>query len=304
MINLHTILKKFTLAKFISALFTIIFVASIKYAISGNFHIEYCEFINNVALGLLGWTINNGFIGLLSELFCIKGINFNLKQILFGFETLKDGGPCISKNKPKLYLSMESDEELNPKNKLDKGKGVDRKAHPFYTNTSPSRNTPGNIKPLDKDKTVVPSTEPPFWTWAKIFPGKDPASTFFPPKTNPGPGFNVPGGEVPINDEICSHIGYNANILSQFKKMDLETAVEQRNNNLTLIKALENRLAYAQNALSKIPLIPITEYEFKLKNQILRDLDSLNVNKTQAEARTTLLTSRIQFIESKIPKNI
>ena len=108
---------------------------------------------------------------------------------------------------------------------------------------------------------------------------------------------------MPLNDEICSHINYNANILSQFKKMDLETAVEQRNNNLSLIKALDSRLAYVQNALSKVPTIPTTEHEFQLKNLMLKDLQDINADKTKAEARATLLTSRIQFIESKINRD-
>ena len=35
----------------------------------------------------------------------------------------------------------------------------------------------------------------------------------------------------------------------------------------------------------------------KAKNQILKDLDELNRHKVRAEARATLLNSRIQFIE-------
>jgi hypothetical protein len=132
--------------------------------------------------------------------------------------------------------------------------------------------------------------------------GVEPSSVFFSMRTNPGPGFNVPGGEVPIRDEICKHIDYNTHILSQFKKMDLETAVGQRNNNLMFINVLETKMGFAQNVFSKIPAIPTTEYEFKLKNQILSDLDKLSRDKVRAEARVTLLTSRIQFIESKINK--
>ncbi len=128
----------------------------------------------------------------------------------------------------------------------------------------------------------------------------DPASVFFPQKINPGPGFNVPGGEVPIRDEICKHVDYNTHILSQFKKMDLETAISQRDNNLNIIKIMQEKLYFANNALSKIPAIPTTEYEFNLKNQILKDLDELNMNKVRAEARATLLNSRIQFIEINI----
>jgi hypothetical protein len=84
--------------------------------------------------------------------------------------------------------------------------------------------------------------------------------------------------------------------------MDLETAAGQRNNNLMFINVLETKMGFAQNVFSKIPAIPTTEYEFKLKNQILRDLDKLSRDKVRAEARVTLLTSRIQFIESKINK--
>ena len=126
--------------------------------------------------------------------------------------------------------------------------------------------------------------------------------SLLPKRTNPGPGFNVPGGKVPYNDQIVQHLDYNTHYLSHFKKMDLETAIEQRNNNLLLIRITEGKLDYAKNTLSKIPTIPTTEYEFRLKNQILSDLDTLNKNKIKAEARATLLTSRIEFIEAKINK--
>jgi len=46
-----------------------------------------------------------------------------------------------------------------------------------------------------------------------------------------------------------------------------------------------------------VPTIPTTEHEFKLRNQILRDLDGLNKAKIRAEARATLLNSRIEFIQ-------
>jgi hypothetical protein len=130
----------------------------------------------------------------------------------------------------------------------------------------------------------------------------DPAS-IVPKRTNPGPGFNVPGGEVPIRDEICKHIDYNSHFLNQFKNMDLETALDQKNNNIGLAGVLDIKLNFAKNALSKIPPIPTTEYEFRLKNQILRDIDRLNNDKIRAEARATLINSRIEFIEGKINKN-
>ena len=155
MINFKIILKKFSLAKLLSASLTIIIVASVKYTLSGEFHVEYSEFFQNVALGLLGWTTNTYFICLLSEFLDLKGINFNLKQLIFGLETLNDGGPSLSKTKPKLYFSMESDEGTGPKNSsLDKGKGIDRESHSE------------DVQSLDKgkDKVVEPFTEPPFST--------------------------------------------------------------------------------------------------------------------------------------------
>jgi hypothetical protein len=85
--------------------------------------------------------------------------------------------------------------------------------------------------------------------------------------------------------------------------MDLETAVEQRNTYLKFIQILNNKIAYAQGIFEKIPTIPTTEHEFNLRNQILRDLDGLNRDKVRSEAKATLLTSRIQFIEVKMNNN-
>lgn len=247
-------------------------------------------------------------IDLLTEYLGIKGINFNLKQFIYGYDTMKAGlGSSIEDPKSKLYHAMESDEESNPIKRLDKGKGIDRESDPFYDRDALSEEamTDTETKPLDKGKEVVQPTEPVephMFTWSRVFPGVDPASVFFPKKINPGAGFNVPGGEVPIRDEICQHIDYNTHILSQFKKMDLGTAIEQRNNNLLFVRVIEGKLDFAKNTLEKMPTIPTTEYEFKLKNQILRDIDSLNRDKVRAEARATLLTSRIEFIEGQINK--
>jgi len=44
------ILANFTLAKIISALITITMLAAIKYAITGNLYIEYCNFFTNVGV--------------------------------------------------------------------------------------------------------------------------------------------------------------------------------------------------------------------------------------------------------------
>lgn len=311
-IKFKLIVKKtlayFTLAKFCGAIFTITILAMVKYYISGSFHIEYSEFLNNIGIGLLGWTVNTGIIGLLTEYLGIKGINFNLYQLLFGFDTIKTGGNfAIEDPKSKLYNAMESDQDLNSGKPLGKGKGIDKEAHPFYQGNKDvstgilSDETQSSDN--DKGKDVASAIEPPFAIWKKVFPGLDPASVFFPKKINPGPGFNVPGGEVPIRDDICKHIDYNTHILSQFKKMDLETAIEQRNNYLRFVEVLNTKIAYAQNVYTKIPTVPTTEYEFKLKNQILRDLEGLNRDKARSEAKATLLTSRIQFIEIKMNSN-
>lgn len=308
--KLYIIVKKtsalFTLAKFCGAIFTVTILAMVKYSISGSFHIEYCDFLNNVAIGLLGWTVNTGIIGWITEYLGIKGINFSLKELFFGMDTMKSGGnSTIVEYKPKLYNAMDLDEEPDSGKKLDKGKGIDREAHPNYDSNFGVRTGVFNSEPQpsDKGKEVASTSEPPFVTWSRVFPGLDPASVFFPKKINPGPGFNVPGGEVPIRDEICKHIDYNSHILNQFKQMDLETAVQQRNNYLNLVKVLDNKIAYAQGVYTNIPTIPTTEYEFRLRNQIIRDLEGLNRDKVRSEAKATLLTSRIQFIEVQMNNN-
>jgi hypothetical protein len=315
-VKLNKILFNFTLAKFCGAVITIILVAMVKYSISGNFHLEYCEFWNNVGMGLLGWTINTVVISWLTEYLGIKGFNFNLNHLLYGYNTIPLGGnSSYEELKVKLYNAMESDKDLNSGKGLDKGKGIDRGSP---DNKSFETESDSESMPLDKDndrtgdptyagnkrKSVSRFTlgtgsavEPYMANWYRLHPGVDPQVFFFPKKNYFAPGFNVPGGEVPIRDEICKHIDYNTHILSQFKKMDLETAVQQRSNNFKLASAMQTKIAYAEDVLSKIPTIPTTEYEFKLKNQILKDLEELNRNKVRAEARATLLNSRIQFIE-------
>ena len=293
--GIKKLLKNFTLAKFMGAVLTITAVSLVKYWISGGFHLEYNEFWSNVIVGLLGWTINNAIIDWITQYWEIKGLNFNLYQFLYGFETMNvSNEPRPKTLKPKLYYSMESNDSGKG---LDKGKGIDKGNFEDETQS----NNSAEVKSLDIGKDNA--SRPPFASWFRLNPGMDPASVFFPPKINPGPGFNVPGGEVPIRDEICKHIDYNTHILSQFKKMDLETAIDQRDNNLNLVRIMQEKLDYANNVLSKIPTIPTTEYEFKLKNQILKNLDELNINKIRAEARATLLNSRIQFIEIKINSN-
>jgi len=311
-LGINFFIAHFTLAKLLGGLFTALVVATLKYYISGGFHIENSEWVSNVGIAFFAWTLNTGIIALLTDYLGIKGLNFNLKQFIYGSDTMKIGqGYSVEKFKPKLYNAMDSLDNSSPSKELDKG--IDTEAHSNYIGnkdiTSLSEEESNKNKRLDNGKNKVkilleyiPPVEPYRAAWFRAFPGIDPASIFFPPSTNPGPGFNVPGGEVPIRDDICKHIDYNTHILSQFKKMELETALEQRNNNLMFINVLETKLNFARHAFSKIPAIPTTEYEFKLKNQILRDLDKISIDKVRAEARTTLLTSRIQFIEGKINK--
>jgi hypothetical protein len=305
--TINTLLVNFTLAKFAGALITIILVALIKYIISGDFHIEYSEFWNNVAIGLFGWTLNTATISWLSEYLGIKGINFNLNQFLYGYNTMGADDDYSSKDfKAKLYNAMESADESDPGKQIDKGKGIDK----GYI----EGNNENEAKSLDKGKGIDKRvhrielgpgycTEPPFVTWSRVFPGLDPASVFFPKTINPGPGFNVPGGEVPIHDDICKHIDYNSHILTQFKKMDLKTAIEQRDNYLKYLQIINQKTTFAQETLSKVPETPTNDYEHRLKNTILRDLHDLNMQKIRAEAKATLLNSRIEFIQINIKPN-
>lgn len=225
--------------------------------------------------------------------------------------TSPDSG--VEKFQPKLYNAMDLPDNSNLNKGLDKNKGVVAESQPKYGESSviDSRSVErlNENLPLDKGKNKVKVTleyvearEPYRAAWDRAFPDLDPRSGFFPSGPKAGPGFNVPGGEVPLRDEICKDIDYNSHILSQFKNMDLETALEQRNNNIMFIKVLETKLDFAQKAFYKLPQIPTTEYEFKLKNQILRDLDLLSKDKVRAESRATLLSSRIQFIDNKINK--
>jgi len=150
--TINTLLVNFTLAKFASAFVTIIMVALIKYMISGNFYIEYCEFLNNVAIGLLGWTINTIAIGLFSEYLGLKGINFNLNQFLYGYDTMGAGNSSTVKYiKPKLYNAMESEQGFEPNKDTDKGKGIDKGSNEGKDESV--------TKPLDKGKDINKSSD-------------------------------------------------------------------------------------------------------------------------------------------------
>lgn len=378
-------LASFTLAKFCGAIITVTIVASVKYSISGNFYLEFCDFWNNVGIGLLGWTINTGLIGLLTEYLGIKGINFNFMQILFGFDTIKIGDTNISKSsileevKPKLYNAMDNGESSSSGKKSGSSRGnfIDRnrdvRFHPYprdcrravrsWTFSDESENGSDNgsgsdtemeggpsnrnknkkigrklvptipfggsketsdntniglpLNPLGKGKGIEtgdpmqstldkgkgieynPTQEPSFAIWRKLNPGLDPITTFFPPKVNPGPGFAVPGEDVPIYDSIRQHLR-SVHVVAQFRNMDLKTAEQQRYNYWLCAQNMNSKIAYAEQVLNKVPVIPINEMDFKLKNQIIRDLEGLHIVKSRSDASMDLLNSRIKFIYDKI----
>jgi hypothetical protein len=85
--------------------------------------------------------------------------------------------------------------------------------------------------------------------------------------------------------------------------MDLKTAIEQRDNYLKYLQIINQKTTFAQETLSKVPETPTNDYEHKLKNTILRDLHDLNMQKIRAEAKATLLNSRIEFIQINIKPN-
>ena len=364
--------KAFTLSKLLGGIITAFVVTSIKYYLSGSIYIDYSDFSNNFGLALLAWTLNTGIISFLNEYLGIRGINFNLKEFMFGFDTMNCHEESPAKPiKPKRFLAMDMDENLDPNKGLDKGKGIDkghdqgkdeyegldeyqsldskeftkrkkkltlrekvaklkerwrpydpdisiRKLYHSYSDSdSEDSSTYSKKTPLKKNvnttepkmpklsyeewlKTLStsPPVEPPMAAWNRVFPGKDPSCLI--PKTNPGPGFNVPGGEVPIRDPICANIGYNSHILSQFKKMDLETAVEQRYSYNRMVRFKDLEINYARNALNNLLSLPISQQDINLKSRIETDLLELQKIRNEGVGKIILLTSRIDYIESCI----
>jgi hypothetical protein len=107
-----------------------------------------------MALGLLIGLINTGLISLLTDFLDIRGINFNLRQFLFGFETMKattsshETKDNIKKLSDMINLAMESDEDLdrNENKRLDKGKGVNRDEQDMDNNRGPVYTDPEDIR--------------------------------------------------------------------------------------------------------------------------------------------------------------
>ena len=339
--KIRNIFFSLTLDKIIGIIFGAIVFASLKYIITGSLTINWDEFNLNFTLGISGGIIRIIVKEFFNEYLNIKGINYNLYQLLYGLNKAKMGSyQDLGDFKPKLYNSMDIDDESSSGKSIDKGKGVWHDSDKMNLDDSSDNETKrldkgkgvwqdkkssdedssdNETKRLNKgkgiDRSVHPnyygvkneagsSTEPPKINWNTLNPGLDPASVLFPPRINPGPGFNVPGGVVPIRDEICQHIDYNTHILRQFRTMDLETAIEQRNNNLKMVETLDRKIIFANNALAKIPDVPRTENELRLKEKIINDLEWLNRTKIRSEARSTLLLSRIEFIQIEENKKV
>ena len=134
----------------------------------------------------VGWSIftivNSINFALLSEYLDIKGINFDLNQIFYGWDKkhIIGGDSKIDEFKPKLYVAKGSEDGLDPKqpideakavnrgytesvdqgksetNPLDKGKGIDRRVHPLpppaVHSTEPMNKGKGHLAFLDNEK--------------------------------------------------------------------------------------------------------------------------------------------------------
>jgi len=109
--KIYTILTNFTLNKFLAGLLTAIVVAALKHSVSGNFTFNFCDFINNVGMGLSGWTIHTGATGWLTDYLGAKG-NLNLYELWYGLDKAKlcDKSYILEDKKPKLYNAMNSGE--------------------------------------------------------------------------------------------------------------------------------------------------------------------------------------------------
>src|ERR1700712_475958 len=97
----------------------------------------------------------------------MKGINFSLKELFFGMDTIKLGGESRNVDtKPKLYYAMDLDEPETDK-KIDKGKGIDRGPDPYYEGNMDwdrGASAGGDPRPLDKGKgkEVADTSQSPF----------------------------------------------------------------------------------------------------------------------------------------------
>jgi hypothetical protein len=119
-------------------------------------------------------------------------------------------------------------------------------------------------------------------------------------KTNPGPGFNAPDNDIPLRAEIHKHLNYNYHIIKQFRYMNLETAVEQRNNYIQIIRTLNYKLENANIILSNLNKISNQEERIFTENDILFQIKKITETKNQSEAKILLINARIEFIQLKL----
>ena len=325
-----------TLDKLFGLLLGAIFFASLKYAISGCLSVNWENFNLNFSLAFIGGMFRFIVKDLFFEYLSIKGVNYNIDQLLFGLNKHRMGSDHdLGEFKPRLYNSMDIDDEASLGKSLDKGKGVSQDSYRMSisgdsdndkplekvkgvlqgNNSSDEESNGDKTKRLDKGKGVdrdmhpnhpsfvnegTPSTVSPFGFSNTTGPSTSTNAYMpnFPPKTNPGPGFNVPGGIVPLRDEICKYIDYNSHILRQFRTMDLETAIEQRDNNLKSIEVLKKKLEYGQIRLAKegVVEVPRNDYEVWLKQKVAGEAEWIHGRIARAEGRQTLLLSRIEYI--------
>ena len=270
----------------------------------------------------------------------LKGINYNVDQLLFGLNKHRVGPDYdLGEFKPKLYNSMDIDDEPSLDKSLDKGKGASQDSDrmsisdgsdndkPLNKGKGPSQNNNSSDEESDVDKGKkifkgkgADTGETMDWEVHPDHPpvrneGTTPEKSIFDPtklrapgtyplyvpdvKTNPGPGFNVPGGKISIREPICELINWNTNILTQFRTMDLETAIEQRDNNLKLIEVHRRKLEFGEMKLAaeggRGP-VPTNEREAFIRQKVADDKKFLTRNVDEANARQTLLLSRIEFI--------
>ena len=322
-----------TLDKIFGLLLAAIVLASLKYAISGCLSVNWEDFNLNFSLAFFGGIFRFVVKELSFEYLNLKGINYNIDQLLFGLNKHRMGSDHdLGEFKPKLYNCMDIDDEPSFGKSLDKGKGVsedsdrmsisgesdndkplDKGKGVSQDNNSSGEESNGHkTKRLDKGKGVDRNIHPDHpsaineevrspivWNIKPMDP-IDPNMYMpnFPPKTNPGPGFNVPGGVVPLRDEICKYIDYNSHILRQFRTMDLETAIEQRDNNLKMIEVLKKKLEFGQIKLARegVGEVPKNDYEVWLKQKVAIEAQWLHETMAKGNGRQTLLLSRIEYI--------
>jgi hypothetical protein len=339
---LKTLVKKvlnsimlITLDKLFALLLGAIFFAGLKYAVSGCLSLNWEDFNLNFSLAFIVGIFRYIVKDLFFEYLNIKGVNYNIYQLLFGLNKHRmSPNHDLGEFKPRLFNSMDIDDEGTLGKYLDKGKGVSQDSDRMSISGDSDNDKPlekgkgvlqdknssdeeskDKIKLLDKGKGVdknmhpnhpsfvnegTPSTVSPFGFSNTISPSTSTTAYMpnFPPKTNPGPGFNVPGGVVPLRDDICKYIDYNSHVLRQFRTMDLETAIEQRNNNLKSIEVLKRKLEFGQIKLAKegVGEVPKNDRELWLKQKVAGEAEWIHDKLARADGRQTLLLSRIEYI--------